>query len=224
MAISRFLNSLLSDGRVQVASAVNQAGELYEPDAEILDQARRELIDFEKQYRVERPGVPPALSESAMLWSALTVFRACSFLAHRDLNAESLEHAFKPPCPLPPSPSVCYSVDLTMRFLPDLVRLARAASENDPLVCILMELARQWPLSSVGIAKVGPVDVIAFIEDESLRITYVDRIVARKDQSRLDNPTVRNAVNAAIGLHRHLAPELVTALESGTMKTPAIES
>ena len=38
------------------------------------------------------------------------------------------------PCPQKASPAVCYSVDLTFRFLPDLTRLARAASEDDPLV------------------------------------------------------------------------------------------
>ena len=149
-----------------------------------------------------------------MLWGAMAVFRTCCFIAHRDAPADLIRGVLEQPCPASPSPSVCYSVDLTMRFMPDFVRLAKAASEQDPLVPVLVTLAHQWPLSSVGIPQIEPTDVSQFIDDDCLLRMYIDRILAKKDSSRLQHPKVRDAIRGAIGLHRELAPELASSLDS----------
>ena len=176
MTLARFVESLLADGRVRVASAIDRQGALIEPSSNDLELTASILTEFESHYRDDHPGIPPDLSCESMLWGALTVFRASSFLAHRDSNADVIHRAMNTPCPEAASPSVCYSVDLTLRFLPDLIRLAKAASANDPLVEILTTLARQWPLSSVGVADVGPVDPTSFVEQrmsaKTLRGSY----------------------------------------------------
>ncbi len=207
MTLALFVKSLLADGRVRVPAALDRTGTLRVITPDDLDETTSLLVAFESEYRDELPGNPPAISRPALLWGAMTTFRVSSFLAHRDANDETIRQAMRESCPESLSPSVCYSVDLTLRFLPDLVRLAKAVSANDPLVEILMELARQWPISSVGIANVGPVDTQAIVDDPCLLRLYVDRIIASKDQSRFDEPRVRDAVLAAIGAHPELAPE-----------------
>lgn len=216
MSLSRFLTSLFSEGPVRVSAAANQRGTLLSPTSQDLAEALEILTSFEMDYRHELPGVPPGLSEPAMLWGALTVFRASSFLAHRDVNEDIIRDAFEQTCPVPASASVCYSVDLTLRFLPDLIRLTKAASENDPLVGMLTRLARQWPLSSVGVAGVGTVNVTDITASECLLRIYVDRIFATKDRSRMDDLKVCEAIRAAIGLHPDLAVELSNELSSTT--------
>ena len=213
MTVARFVESLFTEGRVRVGASVGRNGRLNHPSADDLEETKSVLKEMELSYRANLPGDPPKVSEKALLWGAATTFYASSFLAYRDAGEDVMRLALSANCPENPSPSVCYSVDLTFRFLPDLVRLARAVSPNDPLVDALTTLARQWPLSSVGIAHVGPVDVTPFLDDDCLLQIYADRIIVMKDRSRLNEPRVRDKIRASIGLHSELAPELSSYLQ-----------
>ena len=208
MTVARFVESLFNEGRVRVGESVGRDGHLRHPSADDLLETKSILKELELSYRANLPGDPPTVSDNALLWGAVTTFHASSFLAYRDASEEVIRQALSVPCPEAFSPSVCYSVDLTFRFLPDLVRLARAASPNDPLVEVLTALARQWPLSSVGIADVVPIDLTPFLDDDCLLQLYTDRIIATKDRSRLNEPRIHDKVRASIGLHSELAPEL----------------
>lgn len=209
MSFVRFLTALLADGRVTVAKVVDNNGTLLPISTEDAEQAALLLTDFESQYRDELSGHPPRLSMRSMIWSASTVYRASSFLTFRDVNHETIAAAFSGACPEQNSPEVCYSVDLTLRFLPDLIRLARAASPDDPLVDHLKKLACEWPLSSVGVKDPGALSELTFLGNHCLKQMYVDRIIAARDRSRLTNPIVVEAVQAAIGIHRELAADFV---------------
>jgi hypothetical protein len=212
-AIARFVASLFTDGRVRVPRAVDPRGTLWEPSFDELDDLFASLVSLERHYRNELPGIPLNLSRPAVLWGAMIVFRVSSFLAYRDIGADVIQAALSEPCPELPTPSACYSVDLTLRFLPDLIRLAKAISTDDPLVALLLKLGRDWPLSSVGIVDIGEVDPTPLVGDPCLKRIYVDRIIASKDRSRLNNTQVKESVRAAVGIHRELAPELVNSID-----------
>jgi hypothetical protein len=47
---------------------------------------------------------------------------------------------------------------------------------------------------------------------------YVDRIIAGRDVERLDDPRVREAVRAALGMFRELAPELYDAVHPAALQ------
>ena len=117
------------------------------------------------------------------------------------------------PCPGPIDPATIYSVDLTLRWLPDLLTLARAAATRDVLVDELLRLAREWPLSSVGIKDLPGSEPGAIVEHPSLLQLYVDRIIARRDKSRLGHPAVDRGVRTALGMFPELCPELAEVLE-----------
>ena len=212
MTVARFVESLFKEGRVRVGESVGRDGQLRQSTADDLQETKAILKEFELSYRADLPGDPPAVSDKALLWGAVTTFYASSFLAYRDAGEDAIRLALSVPCAEASSPSVCYAVDLTLRFLPDLFRLARAASPNDPLVSVLRELAHQWPLSSVGIAGVEPVDLSSFRDNACLLQLYIDRIIATKDRSRLNEPLICDKIRAAIGLHSELAPELSSYL------------
>jgi hypothetical protein len=207
MSFACFLSALFEDGRPRVPAFAP----LGESEARAADHV---LADFERLYRLEMPLTPPPFDPDAGRWSATLFLRACQFAVYRDLPELLLAGELAVPCPCRRGPLTDYSADLVFRFLPDLLTFARGASEKDPLVARLRELARAWPLSSVGIADVGPVVIDSFAADPSLMALYADRVLARGDAGRLADPRVRRAVTAAVGMHRELAGKLAPLLET----------
>jgi hypothetical protein len=134
MTLGTFLAELFENGRPKVPPP----DELAEEE---LREAERVLVEFERHYRREMPGTPPALVVPPARWAAVEWFRVCQFLVFRDVDAELATRVLAIPCPAPRSPSTDYSVDLTFRFLPDVLKLARAAAAGDPLVVELMARA-----------------------------------------------------------------------------------
>jgi len=204
MEASQFIDDLLELGRVQVSF------QLLAPDA-----FRQGVEDLDRVAREELAAHPPQLEPAVAQWAMSVLYSAAQALVYRDIEADAVRAALSRPCPLAPSPEVCYSADLAFRYLPDLIRLARGIAQEDALVKGLSELAQAWPLSSVGVAGLKQLDVEPFIGHCSLRQLYVDRILQRSDAGRLDHPLVRQAVRQAIGGFRELAsPDILATIEN----------
>jgi len=204
MGFQLFLADLFDRGRVLVSHVGSLSPEEMAAGDEILEA-------FETEYRKELPGNAPDLSMTSARWAAVNLYHACQFVVFRDADAATIDRTLQISYPESPSPSVHYSVDLTFRFLPDLLRLARTAAEQDPLLERLVDWGAQWPISSVGIPDISPVEIESFVDHPSMLGFYVDRIIARKDTSRLADSRVREAVLQALGLFPELAPEMAHA-------------
>lgn len=212
MSLRSFLIALQETGRVRVPTPdARQA-----PNA---DEAAEAIERLDRQARLELAFDAPPVDFRAASWAANVLYRACQFLVFREAEPGAVRQALSAAGPEPVTPEVVYSVDLTFRYLSDLMTLARAAAiEGDPLVDTLLGLARAWPMSSVGMRDVGEVHVEAFIGHPALRQLYIDRVIARRDLSRLADPRVREAVREAIGLYPQLAPELAGAIQTPEVK------
>ncbi len=182
-------------------------------EARALELLPAALARVDELARLELPGTPPPFSPAAGIWAGTLFYQAGQFLVHREIGAEVVRKSLGKACPRGDDASRAYSVDLVFRYLPDLLSLARGIAHEDPLVERLTVLARQWPLSSAGVALPSGVDPSPFMKDRCLRILYAERIIASKDVSRLDRADVREAVREAIGLHPELSPEVAAALE-----------
>jgi hypothetical protein len=201
-----FLSSMWQGGRVQVSRPAPQLpGEAA--------SVRQLLQEIDASRRLELPGKAPPLDLPAAEWAGEMLHAACQFLVHRDLPAELVAERLAQPCPVAPSPSVCYSVDLTFATLPDVISLARGIAVNDPLTVGLTKLAVAWPLSSVGVPEAASADVSAFVDDDCLARLYVDRVIQRRDLKRLDHPRVRRLAGEAIGPYTDLAPLVAAEIE-----------
>ena len=215
MSLSAFLESLWSEGRVRVGPpSQSSEGTLDEEQA-----IRSVLEEGERVARRDFPGEAPLFSLTAARWAADSFREACAFLIHRDAGQEQLEQTLRRPCPDMASPSVCYSVDLTFRYLPDLVRMAWAVSPNDPLGVEALRWCREWPLSSVGVSGVletGAIDIWAFAGHPGLMTVYVYRIIERKDTSRLRDPRVIEALRRTVGADPLLTSAWEKHLSAGT--------
>jgi hypothetical protein len=205
VALRSFLALLSETGR----AAVDR------PDAPLestTGEANDLLVSFDALAREQAPFTAPAFSLDVGRWAAELMYRACQCLVYRELGEEAVRAAFAPGCPQPLSAGTIYSADLVLRYLADLATLARATSERDVLVDELATLAAAWPLSSVGMPRLpaGQLDskaMEAIVGDRCLRQLYIDRVIARRDESRLAYPAVREGVREAIGLYDTLWPE-----------------
>lgn len=204
----RFIADLFDHGRIVLDGD-------EQPGWDDLDAMSQALVEFELIWRPTLSDEPPALSPAAAMWAGEMLYSACQMLTYRELGEDEITKRLTRPCPEQPSPEVCYSVDLTFRFLPDLTRIARAAADEDPLVTQLLQWATDWPLSSVGIKGISDVDVEPFIHDRCLRTTYVDRVIAKSDTSRLEDEGTIDALRETIGGFPELAPEFQNYLSSG---------
>lgn len=213
MNLGHFLRALFDNGRVQVAS----------PNERITQQevraAEAALREQDIASRLEGPGLLPELDIAVAMWAARTCYGVCQLIVFRQLDTGAIDELL--PADIPPGDpsSRHWSADLTLRFLPDLLRNASVASEQDPLVTHLKSLAIQWPLSSVGIEGVVPQHVEELAASPSLLHFYVDRILARKDFHRLQYPAAREAARRAIGIHTELWTELTKYLEPRTLES-----
>jgi hypothetical protein len=193
--------ALMSTGQVEAPAAAVEIGP---------DDCAEAVAAFDARAGAELAGDAPALNVPAAAWGLRMFVDSCRFLVYRDIEAGTIARTLSRPCPAAASADVWYSADLFLRYLPDLVRLARAAGESDVLVDHLLRLARDWPLSSVGIGgvEVNAGDVEKMMRHPALGQLYIDRIIERRDATRLAPPAVRAALQATLGNYPELAPEL----------------
>lgn len=208
MDLGRFLLRLQGSGDVAVART------LPPPSGD----AERVLADFDAAIRLDGPAGLPPHDAAVAKWAAERLYAACALFVHRDLGKDAIAVQFTAPCPGDRDrPATHLAVDLTFRHLRELLALARGVAPADPLVVALRRWAREWPLSSVGIADVGPVDaaaVAAIAADEGLRRLYVDRILRHDDVSRVEDPRIARAIAAAVGEHREFARSVLAVHEA----------
>jgi hypothetical protein len=210
MSVAAFLADLFEHGRVKVPQPRPAL------EADDVQQAERVLREHEEVRRLEFPGMPPELLIPAAMWAAVAYYRACQLAVYRDLDAGAIEELLGGECPAGEPAARHWSVDLVFRFLPDLVKHAAAASQQDPLVAKLRAWAGEWPLSSMGMPGVPPQHEDEIASHVGLLQLYVDRIMAKKDWTRLGQPTVRDAVRRSLGAHSSLWPD--TAKQIGAIQ------
>lgn len=206
--LDAFLARLFTDGCVEVDCATGFAA----PSA-VAEQIAPRLRQADALARRELPGPAPALALDVAVHAACLLHAGCVALQCRDLDAALIARALRRPAPAAAPAGAAHSADLTLRYLPDLVAMARKRAPNDPLVEDLLHVARAWPLSSVGVGDLGDLDLAPLFADRALTLRYVDRILAARDATRLRDARVRAAVRVALGAHPDLEPWAATTLD-----------
>jgi hypothetical protein len=180
--------------------------------------ARRIWHTLEEAGRAELPGEAPAADESAGLWGAQRLFFACQAVVCRELEADEVRPRILESCPFPRNPSVDYSVDVCLRHLPDVARLARQLAASDPVNDMILTLASTWPLSAAGIPAPEFNNLDSFWNDLTMRRLFVDRIIARQASAAMRLPQLADAVRAALGAYdEDLSPALAAGLRAAAV-------
>lgn len=201
MTLTAFLHDLFTEGKVVVAPTTAQfeRNDLVHA-LDILDRRYTEDVQ-------EMPGRAPDFLPEAALWAGQYVYRAAQLTLLRDLDEAAVVKLLAPYPGIPVAEAI-YSIDLSFRYLPDLFNLARGLAPGDILVKTLRETAEKWPFSSIGI-EVKDLNTDVIYKNPSLRQAYTDRIIAAKDQRRMQEDRWQQSVYEALGDHAGLLwPEL----------------
>lgn len=205
-SLVKFIGSLKEGGEVTVSpeGGIDLGGDLTEP-----------LRQMDRIARLNLPGEAPSLDLATASWAAYMLYGGCQLIVNRSLDEKSAKELFRIACPSPHSASTDYSADLMFQYLPDLCRLGKRLSPIDPVNQLLLELAKDWPLSSVGVESVDDVNIDSFIGDPCLCQLYVDRILERKHHARARDPRVAQAIRESVGAYPELCPSFNIDPEKG---------
>tara|TARA_R110002111_G_scaffold40875_1_gene76201 strand:- start:169 stop:867 length:699 start_codon:yes stop_codon:yes gene_type:complete len=219
MNLLSFINTLFDDGIARVPVIRDPA----EPDDDTststavpeddLDEVADALASYERMIRADWPLSPPPLDQGVAIRSATFLYQAARLVLSRQVSEDESNRLLSASPITEESASAHYSVDLTGRFLPDLLRLAGGVLSDDPVVAHLKQFGKRWPLSSVGIAEleIDSARLDAVLADPALKEAYVDRVLRLGDCSRLVDPRVAEAARTAIGPHTGLVGASISA-------------
>ena len=202
MILDLFLIDLMQSGQVTVPHEMVNFDYVDSKDTAILLEA------YHHSDTLEMPGIAPNFHASAAIWAAKYIFTTIQLLLLRNIDVAEIDLYLKDYDGEKSSEAI-YSADLTLRFLPDLLKFGSGLSPADPLIEKLKSTAEKWPFSSVGIEAVtSQADDNIFLHP-SLRIAYIDRIIQKKDLTRLKYANEKNLLKEVLGLHQaKLWPDL----------------
>ena len=170
------------------------------------------LSELDAQCRAELAGEAPEFIPKAAAWAAVQLYRACQLSVSREVPPEIVVQALSIQCPSTAGPSVCYSVDLVFRFLPDLYRLACQHAPEDIICGEIRKWAHLWPLSSVGVRLEQDFSIAPFADSLALFRLYCDRVAAENAADRARDPRVKAKLQSDLGIHDDHFPALARLL------------
>lgn len=211
MVLEHFLIDLIQTGQVTVPNHII--------DFE-LNPSDQSIILLEEYYRADAltmPHTAPSFHPEAALWAAKYIFSTIQLVLLRDIGEERMNELLTGYTG-EYTPEAIYSADLTLRFLPDIFKFASGLSPEDPLIAKLKLTAQLWPFSSIGIANIPASSADTMLSHPSLRLAYIDRIMLKKDISRLLGKQEKTLVKEALGIHQtKLWPGLNLILNEDTI-------
>lgn len=156
----------------------------------------REVYDWEKQ---NYPFTAPEFDWTAALWSAKIVYFSAQLLLYRENAIDEVETLLLPYTENPNASNIL-SVDICLRFLPDILNKLKAVDSEDEIIPILEKFLVQWHYSAFNFTtEETNLNFDPIISDDCLRQLYCDRIIAHKDFKRARHEAIRPFVVGSLG-------------------------
>ncbi len=131
---------------------------------EDIQAATKRLHEYYDRQVQELTGMVPSFHGNAAVWAAGFLYRAVQLVMLRDLGEEVVNDLLTP-YEGHVIPETILSVDLSFRYIPNLMGLAKGLAPEDVLVKRLQDAARQWPFSSVGMKVEGEMNIDVIINN-----------------------------------------------------------
>lgn len=210
MILDLFLIDLMQSGQVTVPHEMVNFEQVDLKDSVVLLEA------YHYSDSLEMPGIVPNFHADAALWAAKYIFTTIQLLLLRNIDGAEIDTYLRD-YGGERSAEAIYSADLTLRFLPDLLKFGSGLSPADPLIVKLKSTAERWPYSSVGVEELTSQADENILAHPSLRIAYIDRIIQKKDVARLRYTNEKNLLKEVLGNHQaKLWPDLSLILNEET--------
>jgi hypothetical protein len=192
MQLANFVREVWSEGQITLENQLLPAGD--EEDAEALAL----LKSYYHEEVLHMPGQAPDFDPAAALWATRYLLVAAQVTLRRDLDEEAVRARLLPYTGTKDAGAI-FSADLMLRYLPDLLQLAKGLAPDDVLVVCLQQTLLTWPFSSVGMGIAGEIELSPILAHPSLRFAYRDKIIRLRDTNRMQHPAVRELIAAALG-------------------------
>lgn len=195
--LEQFIQDIIQQGKVIVDGKITP---FSEEDIQLATQRLQAYYDHQQQ---ELTATVPAFHATAAVWAACFLYRAVQLVMLRDLGEEAV-NSLLTPFDGEISPETILSVDLSFRYLPNLMGLAKGLAPEDVLVKRMEQAAILWPFSSVGMKVEGDMHIEVIMNNTCLRRTYIDRIIEARDSKRCNNLQVKEYIQEALGDYGHI--------------------
>ena len=120
-------------------------------------------------------------------------------LLYRETAIEEVETLLRPYTD-PPAISNILSVDICLRFLPDILNKIKAIDPEDEIIPILESFLIQWHYSAVNYSiEETKLDFNAVVSNDCIRQLYADRIIDHKAFRRARQAAIRPYVVGSLG-------------------------
>ena len=178
------------------------------------DAVRLLLSRCESIARTDWPGIAPEFDVDVAEKSAMALLVFCQATVYRELDEREIQQRLNSiELAGQPTPTRHYSADLVLQFLPDVYNLLMRSAKEDPARQLLVDFAKQWPLSAVGIGGATPEELPKAVMSGCMFRAYVDRVIARSDVACGKLPIVSEAIREVIGDFPALASNFNTFLK-----------
>ena len=202
MELSRFIRGLTTEGKVHIHHLVIPFSR------EDLKTSRQQIKVIYQQDRLGMPYQAPRLIEEAAIWGAAFMYRAIQFVMLRETPSSEIDKHLQPYLQ-PIDAHIAYSVDLILRYLPEVFNLAKGLAPEDPLVNRLYQTGLLFPYSVVGVELKEEPDYQVIFGNVSLKYALIDRIIEKKSVSHIKHPEILNLVQEVLGQYSsRIWPEL----------------
>lgn len=145
------------------------------------------------------PFVAPIFNKEAALWSSKVLFHAAQLLMYREHEADSI-HQLIPSFSKPKSAATILTADVSLRFIPNILKQLEVIDIEDSMIPILEALLKEWHYSGLlsDVEIIAPTFNEAF-DDKCLMQMYTDRVIDRKKLIIAKNEYVFPWVSASLG-------------------------
>lgn len=197
------INHLRTEEEILIHSSSFKESEEADRDITLyLEQAyNNEVLNY--------PDDPPAYHEAAALWGAKTVYIASNLLLNRNDLPENLPTLIRP-FEGENTEGAILSIDLCLRFLPEIVSQAKKIDPEDPMIEILESQLKTWHYSAIGyFDDLTGISFDKILIDNCLSKLYLDRIIMNKARQYMENIKIAERIYGILGNHqKHFWPEL----------------
>jgi hypothetical protein len=180
-AFGEFVSRLLNEGRIVFDAT-------HPPADNPTDRDVAALAEAFAAHALAVADTPIAFDPRAACQAAELVRQASWALVDHRERPEALRRRLRI-TPDPSTPSQHLSADLCLRYLPQVLMRARALDPADPLLAILADVLRRWPLSGV-LSDVEEPPLVApdLAGHPGLLLLYAERLAANDRRAWRPDP------------------------------------
>ncbi|WP_430409011.1 hypothetical protein [Kordia sp.] len=182
---------------------------LYTNKPKVSDKELNDLGDFlEQEYENEALNYPfevPKFNREAAIWGGKMIYFGAQFLAHRHEEPKDLNQYFEA-LKDEITANSCLSADLSLRFLPFIIKELEAIDFEDWLVKILKIRLQKFPYTTIGHSfdlEIDQEQLAKLFQNECFKTLFIDRVIEKKDISLTEHTIIHENIAIHLGEHKN---------------------